>query len=78
MAPKRSDDPGAREREEGAPPPSEYWDEERRAGAIPAEIRLDPPRRPTISEDSGTDCDGGEESPVAPSENADTGAGESH
>ncbi|MFE5775413.1 hypothetical protein [Brachybacterium sp. NPDC056505] len=77
MTPKRSDDPAAREREEHAPAPSDYWDEERRHAAIPAEIRLDPGSRRTNSEESESDCDASEESPEPSSGNADTGRGES-
>ncbi|MCG7308565.1 hypothetical protein [Brachybacterium sp. ACRRE] len=75
MTPKRSDDPAAREREEHAPAPSDYWDEERRHAAIPAEIRIDPTSRRTDSEESESDCDASEESPEPSRGNADTGRG---
>jgi hypothetical protein len=77
MTPKRSDDPAAREREQHAPAPSEYWDEERRHAAIPAEIRRDPASRRTNSGESGSECDASTDSTDPSSANTDTGRGES-
>lgn len=72
MAPKRSDDHAAREREENAPSASEYWGEERRRAARPAGIRRDPASEQTNSAETRNECDAHAESPETSSGNGDT------